>query len=1422
MDYQKLYLILSLLQFLTNANELTFHLEEEVSSGKVVATNSELTPLLVNPNSVPLIINRKSPGASSFTFVKRPQSGLELIVSDRVDREVICPSRSAASGGLQIDPSPRSTFHIEDSSRMLPFRSSFHDYGGISSNPTTSDCIVSLRVASSDKIFNIKIEILDINDNAPTWNTSSVQLSLRDGDPAGTVIYLPLAEDEDIGLNGEITYSLQALDDEIVSTYNNDRRQSASQLGLFELIKHSDPPFSQRILSQKTPEPKLALRTKTSIDREQLPETIRLLLVARDSGSPNPQQSSLKLIINVTDVNDNAPMFEKSIYKVDILSEDTPVGKTLLQLDAKDMDSGPNAELTYRFEDNGQSMLDVIKHFFEITPRGQLKILRKLNVDKIDGEMNLPSSSPITFGVEATDGASPAYALTGRTTVQIQVSDTNDEAPRIQVYPVRPPKDQPTGSGAVVETTAQEYGNTEQLLALVEVIDPDMDGLDTVECHLKGSAAEYFQLTSTPSSSGKGEYSLMTNARLDRETTPRLEVSIVCRDSAGHASRHDVGVNLLDVNDNAPTFDKPFYEFYIEENDGEAEVDEGPSPLNDKRPVRGQDGENGVHARDADAGENSRISYHLEPDPRDQSSVSYFSIDQNTGALFAVVPLDREAKGWHKFMVVATDHGEPPLSASVGVLVHVENLNDNVPQFINQLAPEAGYSFSVDENEPSGRFVGQITAVDADDGELKDGYEGLAWTHSGNYRVSGSRTNQPLSINRLIYTLGSEPDAALFRIDKYSGNITTSSLVDGVGLAKNEQDVWYGAKRAPLVVKILLRGFCHFGSSNSVSKHSSLEEGKRHGVSHYCTQIRERLDREKQSTYSFQVFVSDGFLPDSSVEASVNQPWKKSSKSRIHTMVTSVVVNVLDQNDNRPTFIQPNATNHLILLDPTTTPGKSIMQIIATDADEGENARVTYKIDDGNAGSNFFLAPVEGLLYLNGLIPRRTIEKAIYASETAASNSASISSSLLKKSAIDSAEGVKDDSPEVPAYPTFVLKIEACDAGTPKQCSYFPNLQIQLRVPSDHNGGANGGNIGGLRGQGYGDHLEGSSSGDKDGRSSWVRISLVEQVIIGLTIFFAVVILIALLIVLLMRGGLRSSCTGSLNSCYYCFCPFRKNYKKLNICSISLTLSEFQLRWSGGGGGDDKTVEKMKQTPIVGPIGEPQLHRTAHCRSEEYLGGGNTNGHFIDSQQGTRVLPAVPFSPVSQTMIECSPYRDCYQLGNQIVYPHSQSTGYGLLGPTTLVTSRHALGTMQQPTPRRQGEASLDDYQCLDTTVSRGQNVPTSCEAYYQTHQTNVGIWDPRYQATTTTSWPRNELNLPGASRYVATTANNLNIKDGDDEGDCGSESLELMKNSFPDNYVDNRTDETLPTPPQGLLKHSNSSAVTISRNLNFPKATFV
>ncbi len=93
----------------------------------------------------------------------------------------------------------------------------------------------------------------------------------------------------------------------------------------------------------------------------------------------------------------------------------------------------------------------------------------------------------------------------------------------------------------------------------------------------------------------------------------------------------------------------------------------------------------------------------------------------------------------------------------------------------------------------------------------------------------------------------------------------------------------------------------------------------------FCSNSQ-RLDREAQSTYSFRVYVSDGVLPDGPIESAKNQVWAP-PKSRVHTTSTPVIVNVRDKNDNRPTFLQPNNTNHLIYLDPTTTPGRSLLKV---------------------------------------------------------------------------------------------------------------------------------------------------------------------------------------------------------------------------------------------------------------------------------------------------------------------------------------------------------------------------------------------------------------------------------------------------------------------------------------------------------------
>ncbi|KAL7054686.1 hypothetical protein AAHC03_025830 [Spirometra sp. Aus1] len=1343
-------------------SEFVFRVQEGIPNGTVIASGSELSVFYYEPNvNLPIIVNRDAPGASSFTFVRRTRSPgaaaeLELVVCGPVDRETICPTNK---GGASEDSSfhRSSTFHIEESaqhrSQINPLFKAHPRmgpaFGGFLNNSVEiSDCVVTLRVANGDKIFHLKLNILDVNDRAPSWETSEFHIYLRDGDPAGTLLFLPLAEDPDSGPNGEITYSLQTEDDSpslptqgFAHPTEDFRKRSAT--GLFELVKEPEIAIhSAQGLMLPRVSNKLALRLRTPIDREQSPEIICLTLVARDAGSPKPLEGRLKIIINVTDVNDNPPVFERPLYKVNMISEDTPVGTTLIQLHAQDRDTGPNAELSYRLEDNGQPVMELIDHFFQITQHGELKVRRRLNVDKVAGMKYLPTST-MTFGVEAVDGADPAYALTGRTVVQLQVSDTNDEAPKIQVYPLYPPKDAPKPKpGSSVDTTAQENGMMEQLLALVEVTDPDLEGLDSVDCQLKGPMAEYFQLTSQ--GSNKNEYSLLTNAQLDREATPRLEVSLICRDSADHTTRQDIGVNLLDTNDNTPVFDSPTYELFVMEDDGEGVTSAEGSTTT--RRLRSLSGEFAVHATDSDAGINAQISYRLEPDPSDPASVNYFSINQTTGTLYATARLDREIKSWHKFIVVAVDHGTPALSSSAEVLVRVDDVNDNAPQFILQTNTDSGYAFSIQENESPGKFVGTVTAVDVDDmpnpGEMQSVLVFQKGANPDEVKISPRLGATEKNPSKLIYSLGSEKDAIFFRIDKHTGEITT----------------------------------------------------------------RRRLDREVQSSYSFRVLVSDGVpnpaaAPDAAVLTSASGPRWSFPKERVHTTVTTVVVSVLDENDNSPTFIQPNSTNHLILLDPTTIPGRSLLQILAIDPDEGENGKVTYSIFDGNTGSIFNVDPFAGLLYLQGQIPRGAIEQANMAAYTipvpgakSSLGEAGWSGETERHPVGEAGERRHPDQIATTSiiHPTYVLGIEACDRGLPPRCSRFPNLQVQLRVPSDQNTLTS-------------DPEQLAAEArfvDKAERLApeWGRNSVVEQVIIGMTVFFAIVVLVGLLVVFLMRDG----------SC----------------------------RLLRGKSKRDKIVETVKQTPsgAVRPDVEllKQGGQTVTLRQDEYSISSPSQAFFSETSWPTvmdanklafetrqtggcgrmiRPMGSPAFSSIPH-QTGCTPnssfaYRNGYHFGHQIQQQPSIS-GYGALGPTSIVSTRAPPATTIHSTGY-----GRDEYQTLDPPIATNHRMSEG-EAYYRTTQhlnnemhPTVRSLDPEegdYHRMLVTSAVDMETRFQPMPTVAFASQGHLN---GDQ---VSPKSLDLKKH-FP-----SETDEET----KDLNPIQLDSKSIKARTLNFPKATFV
>ena len=117
-----------------------------------------------------------------------------------------------------------------------------------------------------------------------------------------------------------------------------------------------------------------------------------------------------------------------------------------------------------------------------------------------------------------------------------------------------------------------------------------------------------------------------------------------------------------------------------------------------------------LHATDMDIGQNGEIKYYLDVDDKKESLRAMISIDESSGAVRTLAPLDREVMPAVEFDVVAVDGGQLRLSANVRVKIIVLDVDDVRPTFV-----EPFYSFSITENQSAGTDIGQVTAIDRDE-----------------------------------------------------------------------------------------------------------------------------------------------------------------------------------------------------------------------------------------------------------------------------------------------------------------------------------------------------------------------------------------------------------------------------------------------------------------------------------------------------------------------------------------------------------------------------------------------------------------------------------------------------------------------------------------------------------------------------------
>ncbi|XP_032929442.1 protocadherin beta-15-like [Catharus ustulatus] len=432
----------------------------------------------------------------------------------------------------------------------------------------------------------VKIIILDVNDNAPTFKPQVYIAKVLENMPEGTVVLTVLATDKDAGVNGDLSYELS------------------------EAEGQKDPKF---LIDPRTGEIKL---TKP-LDFEAA-HIHELTARATDGGGLS---AICKVLVEVVDVNDNAPELAVSSFSSP-LPENTAPGTVVALFTVRDRDSGANGKISCALDDQlFFSLRPAYKNYYEL-----------VTVSALDRE----HTAQYVLRVTAADAGSPP--LTSTHTFTVDISDVNDNAPVFN---------QTSYTMYVRENNVPSV-----LVGAVSAADAD-EGLNAKVTYslAPGPAAERPSCSCISVNSENGHVFVLRP--LDYERLKHIEVTVSASDAGSPPLRANVTVRLvvLDENDNAPLVLYPAQDS---------------SPASSELvPVAAQAGYliTKVVAVDADSAQNSWLSYHLlratEP--------GLFSVAVQSGEVRLKRPVTERDSVKHKLLVLVTDNGKPPLSATAAL-----------------------------------------------------------------------------------------------------------------------------------------------------------------------------------------------------------------------------------------------------------------------------------------------------------------------------------------------------------------------------------------------------------------------------------------------------------------------------------------------------------------------------------------------------------------------------------------------------------------------------------------------------------------------------------------------------------------------------------------------------------------------------------
>lgn len=576
------------------------------------------------------------------------------------------------------------------------------NYSQVESDDFLAKLVDESNLASNTT--DISVILLDVNDNGPHWLNASEIIST--GVNISPDWYKSLTS---YSLDNHMIFHVQIRENSLPGTpitakneifvYDLDNGQNANfnlsiedKFNIFDVEPKQISGFAMVTLKLSGAKvPSIRKRGQSLLDYEDPNERSFIIeLVATETNTNERFTSKAQIRVKVLDVNDNAPEFKESVYIANI-REDAAPGKSVLLVNATDRDE-VSRNLSYSL--HGKS-----SHLFDINSQtGLVTVAKCEHFPTVSQVSNRPRQIPMNphlsetrscidyetqrthhLMVEVSDGQ-----LSKRVPLTIFIDDVSDNPPIFTIPVV----------DVVLEEGAESFSPPLKL----EATDLDRTSMLTYSI-VEGNYDDLFMVNNAT-----GELQLTRPIRLanqeDGLTNPdivgdhrrqQLNMVVVVQASDGiYTSNCTVRIDVLDANDNAPKFIRPFYQ---------AEIDEPGLPGNFVIAVT---------AIDSDRGNNAKVSYRIE-----RGSFNQFEIDESNGSISVsryAKKFDSSKRETYTLEIVAYDHGLNSKSSSVLVYIKVLDTIKAAPKFEPQTQ-----RVSVEEKTLNNTIIHRMSVANSDD-----------------------------------------------------------------------------------------------------------------------------------------------------------------------------------------------------------------------------------------------------------------------------------------------------------------------------------------------------------------------------------------------------------------------------------------------------------------------------------------------------------------------------------------------------------------------------------------------------------------------------------------------------------------------------------------------------------------------------------